>query len=159
MTVFPARRPALAAGVLLAALALTGCGSGPKLYPVKGKVTLKDGTPVKFGHVILHADAAKGNTTKEVSQGTIRNGDYVIMTGLREGAPPGHYRVSIEAADEVDESNPYFTKWFADEKYCSPDTSKLTMEVVESSEPGRYDFKLDPHPPQVDPFNPKGRKK
>ena len=34
-----------------------------------------------------------------------------------------------------------------------------SMEVVETPEPGRYDFKLDPHPPQVEPFNPKGKKK
>jgi hypothetical protein len=152
-------------GVLVAAFtlslaALPGCGpGGPKLHPVRGRVTLKDGTPVKYGHIILHADVSKGNTTKEVSQGTIRDGEYAIMTGAREGAPPGAYRVSIEAADEVDENNPYFTRWFADEKYVNPDTSRLTMEVVETPEPGRYDFKLDPHPPQVDPFNPKGKKK
>jgi hypothetical protein len=149
------------AAVLLGLLAaLGGCGpSGPKLYPVRGKVTLKDGTPVKYGHIILHADARKGNATQEVSQGTIRDGEYTVMTGTREGAPPGAYRVSIEAADEVDENNPYFTKWFADEKYVSPDTSKLTMEVVENPGAGRYDFQLDPHPPQVDPFNPTGKKK
>ena len=67
--------------------------------------------------------------------------------------------MSIEAADEVDENNPYFTKWFADEKYVNPDTSGLTMEVIDNPEPGRYDFKLDPHPPQVDPFKPKGKRK
>jgi hypothetical protein len=149
----------LAAAFLITVAAIPGCGpAGTKLYPVQGKVTLNDGTPIKYGHIILHADTTKGNTTKEVSQGTIRNGEYTIMTGAREGAPAGAYRVSIEAADEVDEKNPYFTKWFADEKYVSPDTSKLTMEVVENPEPGRYDFKLDPHPPQIDPFNPKGKK-
>jgi hypothetical protein len=137
-----------------------GCGpDGPKLVTVKGRVTLKDGSPIKFGHVILHADRAKGNNSKEVSQGTIRDGEYTIMTGAREGAPVGAYRVSIEAAAEVDERNPYFTKWFADEKYVNPNTSKLTMDVVEQPESGRYDFKLDPHAPQVDPFDPKGKKK
>jgi hypothetical protein len=149
----------LSAAFLALVVGVSGCGGGPKLHPVQGKVTLQDGTPVKYGHVILHADASKGNASKEVSQGTIRNGDYTIMTGGREGAPPGSYKVSIEAADEVDEKNPYFTKWFAHEKYVNPDTSKLTMEVVENPEPGRYDFKLDTHPPQVDPFNPRGPKK
>ena len=96
----------------------------------------------------------------EVSQGTIRNGEYTVQTGARDGAPAGAYKVSIEAADEVDEKNPYFTKWFADEKYCSPDTSGLTMDVTESPAAGQYDFtKLEPHAPQVDPFNPKGKKK
>jgi hypothetical protein len=147
----------LVAALLFSLSAFSGCGKGgPKLYPVRGKVTLTDGSPVKYGHVILHADASQGNNTKEVSQGTIRNGEYTIMTGVwGEGAPPGAYRVSIEAADEVDEKNPYFTKWFADEKYVSPDTSQLSIIVVEKPEPGRYDFKLDPHPPQVDPFKAK----
>jgi predicted small lipoprotein YifL len=152
------RAGGVVAGVV--ALALAGCGpTGPKLYPVSGKVTLKDGTPVKYGHLILHPDKAKGNGSLEVSQGTIRNGEYTVQTGARDGAPLGAYRVSIEAADEVDEKNPYFTRWFADEKYVSPDTSKLTMEVTEAAAAGQYDFKLDPHPPQVDPFDPKGKKK
>lgn len=160
MAVQSVRIVGMAAAFLAFAAALPACKKdGSKLFAVKGKVTLVDGTPVKFGHVILHADASKGNTTKEVSQGTIRDGEYTIMTGAREGAPLGAYRVSIEAADVVDEKNPYFTKWFADEKYVSPDTSGLTMTVVEKPEPGQFDFKLDPHPPQVDPFNPKGKKK
>lgn len=139
---------------------VVGCGpQGPKLYPVSGKVTLKDGTPVKYGHVILHADASQGNSTNEVAQGTIRNGEYTINTGMRPGAVAGAYKVSIEAADEVDEKNPYFTKWFAHEKYVNPETSGLKMVVAEAAEPGRYDFQLDPHPPQVDPFDPKGKKK
>jgi hypothetical protein len=147
----------LAAGLVLVA---AGCGpSGPKLHPVSGKVTLKDGTPVKFGHIILHADASQGNTTPEVAQGTIRNGEYTLNTGTRAGAVAGAYKVSIEAADEVDEKNPYFTRWFAHEKYVNPETSGLKMVVVEAAEPGRYDFQLDPHPPQVDPFDPKGKKK
>jgi hypothetical protein len=155
-----ARVGGLVAAFLVSLAAVPGCGpGGPTLYAVQGKVTLKDGTPVKYGHVILHADKAKGNATQEIPSGTIRNGEYTITTGGRDGAPPGAYRVSVEAADEVDEANPYFTKWFASEKYVNPDTSGLTMEVVEGPEAGRYDFKLDPHPPQVDPFNPTGKKK
>lgn len=128
-------------------LSLSGCGSsGPKLSPVEGKVTLMDGTAISYGHVILHADTSKGNTTKEVSQGTIKDGKYTIMTGARKGAPLGAYKVSIEAAKEVDEKNPYFTEWLADEKYVDPTRSGLTMEVVEKPDAGRYDFKLSPHP-------------
>lgn len=151
----------IVAGLVVAATAaVAGCEpQGPKLHPVSGRVTLKDGTPVKFGHVILHADADQGNATREISQGTIRDGEYTIMTGMKPGAVAGAYKVSIEAAAEVDEKNPYFTRWFAHEKYVNPDTSGLTMQVVESPEPGRYDFKLEPHPPQVDPFDPKGKKK
>ncbi len=132
----------------LAALLWTGCGGGPKLVPVQGKVTLTDGSPVANGYIILHADASKGNTSKEGCQGTIRDGSYTIQTGGREGAPVGAYKVSIEAAKVVDPANPYFTEWLADEKYVNPDRSNLTMDVVDKPEPGRYDFKLNPHPPQ-----------
>jgi hypothetical protein len=130
----------------LAAIGLSACGgSGPKLVPVEGRVTLTDGTPVAYGHVILHPDAGRGNASKEVCQGMIRDGRYTIMTGARQGAPVGAYKVSIEAAKEVDPNNPYFTEWLADEKYIDPSRSNLTMEVVEGPEPGRYDFKLTPH--------------
>jgi len=134
----------------LVTIGLVGCGeSGPKLAPVQGTVTLTDGTPVEYGHVILHPDVSRGNSSLEMSQGTIRDGTYTIMTGAREGAPPGAYKVSIEAAKEVDPNNPYFTEWLADEKYVNPDRSGLKLDVVEDAEPGRYDFKLNPHPPQA----------
>jgi hypothetical protein len=133
----------------LAVLGLSGCGlSGPKLVPVQGKVTLTDGTPIAYGHVILHPDVSKGNTSKEICQGTIQDGSYTIMTGARKGAPVGAYKVSIEAAKDVNPDNPYFTEWLADEKYLDPNRSNLTMEVVEDPGPSRYDFKLNPHPPQ-----------
>jgi hypothetical protein len=133
----------------LATLAWSGCGpAGLKLVPVEGKVTLTDGTPIAYGHVILHPDTSKGNASKEICQGTIQAGSYTIQTGARKGAPLGAYKVSIEAAKEVNPSNPYFTEWLADEKYIDPNRSNLTMEVVEKPEPNRYDFKLNPHPPQ-----------
>ena len=142
-TVAAVRRSCL---VAVLAVGLAGCGdSGPRLVQVQGRVTLTDGSPVKYGHVILHPDAAAGNKSQEVCQGTIQDGAYTIHTGARAGAPLGKYRVSIEAAAELDVKNPYFTEWFADEKYINPDTSGLTMEVAENPEPGRYDFKLEPH--------------
>jgi hypothetical protein len=128
---------------------MTGCGAaGPKLVPVEGRVTLKDGTPIANGHVILHPDPAKGNASKEGPVGTITNGAYTIHTGAGTGAPLGAYLVTIEAAKDVDEKNPYVTEWLADEKYIDPSTSKLTMVVVDRAEAGRYDFQLDPHSPQ-----------
>jgi hypothetical protein len=133
----------------LGAIGWSGCGrSGPKLIQVKGKVTLTGGAAVAYGHVILHPDASRGNTSKEVCQGTIRDGHYTIMTGGQKGAPVGAYVVSIEAAKEVDPNNPYFTEWLADEKYVDPNRSNLRLEVVEDPEPGRYDFQLTPHRPQ-----------
>lgn len=135
--------------VTLTAIGLCSCGpTGPKLFPVQGKVVLTDGTPIAYGHVILHPDAESGNTSQEICQGTIQDGSYTIMTGARTGAPAGKYKVCIEAAKETDANNPYVTEWLADEKYINPSRSNLKMEVVANPEPARYDFKLDPHPPQ-----------
>ena len=125
---------------------LAGCASGPKLVTVNGKVLLKDGTPVKNGTVTFHPDTSKGNQSKEVPIGAIRDGEYAIKTGVKDGAPLGAYRVSISAADDVNPDDPYKTVWYADEKYVNVDTSKLTADVTDNPEPGRYDFKLDPHP-------------
>jgi hypothetical protein len=140
------RRTVWAAAVFLAA---AGCApAGVKLVPVRGKVTLTDGTAVSHGYVVFHPDPAKGNASKEICQGQIKNGEYVILTGPKEGAPPGWYKVTVEAAKVVDPNNPYFTEWLADQRYVDAEKSGLTAEVVESPEPGRYDFKLDPHPKQ-----------
>lgn len=139
----------LAAAFALAAAATAGCGAKEiKLVPVTGKVTLTNGQSVAHGYVNLHPDEAKGNTSKDVHQGQIKDGVYTIMTGAREGVPLGHYRVTIEAAKNVDPNNPYFTEWLADEKYTDLTKSGLVMEVVDAPEPGRYDYKLEPHPPQ-----------
>jgi hypothetical protein len=137
----------LAMASSLIALTASGCGdAGPVYYEVTGKVTLKDGTPIKSGFVIFHPDARKGNKGRETGTGTIRDGVYTLKTGMNDGCPPGAYKVSVEAASEVDERNPYYTKWLAHEKYVHPDRSQLTAVVVETPETGRYDFKLDPHP-------------
>lgn len=138
---------ALAMAASAVALAAAGCGeNGPVYYEVSGKVTLKDGTPIKSGFVIFYPDGRKGNKSRESSTGSIKDGTYVLKSGMHDGCPPGTYRVSVEAAMEVDEKNPYATKWLAHEKYVHPDKSQLTAVVVETPEAGRYDFKLDPHP-------------
>ncbi len=130
---------------VLAAIAISGCGpSGPKLYPVEGKVSLQDGTPVEFGYIILHPEVKPEESGLDVCQGSINQGSYTILTDVRQGAQAGTYRVSIQAAKGTDANNPYVTEWLADERYVDPLKSKLTLEVVEQPEPGRYDFKLDP---------------
>lgn len=130
---------------VFAALFATGCGpSGPKLYPVEGKVSLKDGTPVEFGFIILHPEVEQKENPLDVCQGTIKAGKYSILTDIREGAQAGRYRVSIQAGKDVDPANPYVTEWLADEKYIDPLQSKLTLEVVENPAAGQYDFQLDP---------------
>jgi hypothetical protein len=133
----------------LLALAVSSCGkSGPKFAPVEGKVTLTDGKLVAFGYVVLYPDAGRGNTSMDRPTGGIVDGFYSVQTGAKKGAPLGVYKVGIEAGKVGDAANPYFTEWLADEIYVNPERSNLRMEVVENPEPGRYDFKLRPHPTQ-----------
>jgi hypothetical protein len=143
-----ARRTARMAVLVAAALGVAGCGGGgPKLVPVRGKVTLPSGTPVHNGSVTLYPDTAKGNKSKELPIGAIdEQGNFTVTTGAREGAPPGWYKVAISAAEQIDPKNPYFTDWLIHERYINPETSKLTAEVVENPAPGRYDFQVEPHP-------------
>jgi hypothetical protein len=144
----PAYRYARIAILFAVALPVVGCGGGgPKLVPVRGKVTLPSGTPVHNGSVTLYPDTAKGNKSKELPIGAIDGqGNFTVKTGAREGAPPGWYKVAIAAAEQTDPNNPYFTDWLIHERYINPETSRLTAEVVENPAPGRYDFQVDPHP-------------
>jgi hypothetical protein len=121
-----------------------GCGGGPKLAQVSGKVTVGD-EALRTGFVIFYPDAAKGNASMDEPRGDIdAEGRYTLSTGARPGASPGWYRVAVAAADQLDPNNPYFTNWLIPEKYIDPKTSQLAVEVVETPTPGAYDFKLDP---------------
>lgn len=129
------------------ALALVvGCGGGPKLVPVKGKVYVDD-QPVGAsesvkGFVVFHPDASKGNKTQEAVQGTLEaDGSFTVFTRDKEGVPPGWYKITVDLAD-TKASDPYYYKPKIEDKYLEADKSGLTFEVVENPEPGRYDIKL-----------------
>src|SRR5262249_46340115 len=130
------------AGVSLATVA--GCGKeSSKLVPVEGKVTLAK-KPVPTGTVIFYPDAARGNDSREEPRGAIdAEGNYKLQTGITEGVLPGWYKVAVTAADQLDPSNPYFTKWLVPQKYIDPRTSKLAIHVVEKPAPGAYDLNLE----------------
>src|SRR5207247_8275621 len=73
-------------------LGVTGCGRG--LYPVHGKVTFPDGTPLPGGVVVCETKAvdktfmARGEVQKD---GTFRLG----TEKPGDGARPGKYRVLV----------------------------------------------------------------
>ncbi len=134
-------------GLVVGLAGLAGCEpAGPVLYPVGGNLALTTGKPVPHGYVNFHPDPAKGNASKQVGIGYIKDGQYILKTADRDGVTAGWYRVTVESANETDPNNPYVTEWFADEKYTQQERSGLTVEVVANPEPGRYDFKLAPHP-------------
>jgi hypothetical protein len=86
-------RPPLLVAVAVAAAALFGCDSGPKLVPVTGTVTL-DGKPLEGANIAFVPE--QGNSA--VTQGTDltgASGNYKIMYNNRSGLAPGKYKVAI----------------------------------------------------------------
>jgi hypothetical protein len=91
--------------VALAALSLSGCGGGPAMAPVKGRVMF-NGKPVRQASVIF-APIASGE--KDLQAGkpatglTDDDGNYTLSTyKLNDGARVGRHQVKID----LDDTNP-----------------------------------------------------
>jgi hypothetical protein len=93
----PLRRWALVKVAALAVVGIVGCGSGPKTYPVKGKVVFKGGEPVTDGRIQFQSTTeppfkALGDIGEE--------GSFALTTYLGRkkvsGAPAGAYHVVVE---------------------------------------------------------------
>jgi hypothetical protein len=131
---------------MIGALAFAGCSNKPanSLVPVSGKATV-NGKPLAIGHVSFRPDAAQGNGSLHHPNGSFdANGNYVLMTGGEEGAPPGWYKVLV-FADENQAAgvvHPHMPKWAIAEKYTREDTTDLKVEVVAESAAGAYDLVL-----------------
>src|SRR5437899_10140450 len=120
------RRILEALAVLLVSVVAAGCGSGR--YPVTGRVTYEDGTPVEEGTVIGEAEV----DGKQVGvQGNIEKDGSFRWGGEKagDGAYPGNYRVLVmpralgeseKAAGKVPDVDGKFGKY---------ETSGLTFEV------------------------------
>jgi hypothetical protein len=105
--------------------AVAGCGSG--LYPVRGTVTLDDGTPVTKGLVVFESTAPAQGVSARGTLGA--DGRFQLSTNRTgDGVPPGTYKVLINPMDLSDlpdekKNVPY------DVKYMNFATSGLTFEV------------------------------
>jgi hypothetical protein len=120
---------------LFSALALVlvmGCNRtlppNRELQPVKGKVVLADGTPLRWGTIILHP---VGTSNGNEAQGTINSeGVFGIRTYARDrddGAVEGEYTVTIETYRGPQARPNEVTE--VPKKYENPNTSGLTLEI------------------------------
>ena len=113
------------AWILFLSLAILGCGG--KNVPLKGKVVFSDdGSPLNVGSVIL-------STPTSQSRGDLdKDGLFTVGTiGSKDGLPPGTYNVSIVGANEdLPDGN---FKALLDDKWCSPQTSGMTVEIDKST--------------------------
>jgi hypothetical protein len=119
----------------------SGCGKRPaRNVPVQGKV-LVDGQPAKFGSVTFVPDREKGNTLGAEPAGSIGpDGTFVLATGGKEGAPPGHYKVAVRITAPSDPRNPYSVpRSLIADRFAEADKSGLRVEVKEN---GNYELKV-----------------
>src|SRR5438552_15762597 len=116
---FPIDRRALA----LLLVTCAGCGKGQ--YPVRGKVTLDDGTPVKNAIVVFESVGAEKPVMARGD--TQDDGSYQLSTTRPgDGLVPGTYRVLITPRLE----NPDETvKTAFDTRYAELKTSGLEFDV------------------------------
>ena len=134
-------------------LAGVGCGKqGAKLYPVEGKV-LSGGNPVTMGVVTLHP---QNKDTKEMPMATITpEGTYKVTTNGKDGAPLGRYKVTVSTMVPPGADVPPPTSGQKDKRptlpvanvpvnarYSFPNSTNLTIEVVEDPQSGAYDLKM-----------------
>ncbi|HEY1375372.1 MAG TPA: carboxypeptidase-like regulatory domain-containing protein [Gemmataceae bacterium] len=96
----PGRRWTAGAALLAAvAVGLAGCAS--RKYPVRGTVTLDDGTPLTRGLVVF--ERVEGGPPATARGNVGPDGRYVLSTEKPEdGVPPGKYRVLVNPLDASD---------------------------------------------------------
>jgi hypothetical protein len=105
---------------------VAGCGSGR--YPVNGRVTYEDGSPVEAGTVIGEATV----DGKPVGvQGNIEQDGSFSLGGERagDGAPAGNYRVIVMPVALGDMEMAEGKQPAVDGKYTQYETSGITLEV------------------------------
>jgi hypothetical protein len=134
-----------------AAIAVTaGCQPSPPTpcFPVTGKVVFQK-RPVTGGTVTFTPDSSKGNQSKETAYGRVTaEGTFSLVTGGRDGAPLGWYKVSVTATppppgeSAAPEVKPAGKMPNIPAKFHKPDTSGISIEVKESAPPGTYDIEL-----------------
>jgi hypothetical protein len=118
-------------------LALVGCGGGKQ--PVRGNVTLDDGSPLTKGMVVFERTDGGPPIT---ARGEIQSdGRYELSTDKpSDGVPPGKYRVLINSLDLSDVPDEKKNLPF-DIKYLKFETSGLAYEVKSGA--NDYAIKLD----------------
>jgi hypothetical protein len=125
--------------VPLLLLGVIGCG--PRLYPVRGKVTYPDGKPLTEGLVVFES---KGEERPVTSRGEIHpDGSYELSTSRPgDGALAGKYRVLVapktdpNAVDLPSRPPPF------DPRYANFDTSGLEYQV--GSGPNDFPIQVSP---------------
>jgi hypothetical protein len=134
----------------LACLLLAGCSRGPRIAPVRGRVTY-NGKPVTTGKIWFYPENGRPALGVLAEDGT-----YTLTTDRPgDGALVGTHRVAIQSTtvgpgsmvpksreEEVALSQKGHpgtwlvagkVEWLVPEKYCRPETSGLTAKVEDTN--------------------------
>jgi hypothetical protein len=88
-------RPLISSALFVLALALTGCGSKPKLVSFTGKVT-HNGKTVTGGSVWFHPEGSSDGKQERMSGQLQLDGTFNAKTFPHgDGIPPGKYKVTL----------------------------------------------------------------
>ena len=123
-------------------MAVAGCGqssfrSGPD-YPVKGKILLADGKPLRSGQVVFVSSETALSYVGPIGD----DGGFELKQGDRVGAPAGNYKVRIEINESSFPKRPGKSSNLPfPAKYRDEDGSKLTATVKAEPE-NAFEFKL-----------------
>ena len=110
-----------------------GCSGKIRTYPVTGKVTFEDGSPVKFGQIEFqssqHPITARGTIQRD---GTFSLGTYTE----NDGAVAGEHSVVIIqfVVDHMNVQVEHDHGDLVDRKYASFETTDLTAKIEASNE-------------------------
>ena len=119
-------------------LGMVGCG--PKLYPVRGTITLDDGTPLTKGLVIF--ERVDGGPPLTARGNVKSDGKFELSTNNpNDGVPLGRYKMVINPLDTSDAPDEARVLAF-DLKYVNLGSTDLAFEV--KAESNNFSVKLAP---------------
>ncbi|WP_145284032.1 carboxypeptidase regulatory-like domain-containing protein [Pirellulimonas nuda] len=135
--------PAMLLGIALCGL--IGCGDGrPVRVPVSG-VVLIDGAPLTHGSILFFPEQGRPGGGAIGADGTFTASCYEPGDGL----PPGKYRVQVKATEPMGE---VAQRWHAPQKYASPSTSGLEVDVDSAIDDLKIELQWDGGKPFVERF-------
>ena len=135
--------------LLLVAIALVGCGSGPKLVKATGTVKYKD-KPIPGADIIMMSDASSAPSLARTDE----QGRFTVTTDGKPGALVGTYRVAITAARNKRAVSPGEALSLTSEqiaanredlipiKYNNFESSGLTATVTDNPAANEFGFDL-----------------
>lgn len=137
---------------VLLCLLFVGCSRGPRIVPVRGKITL-DGQPVKDADVMFVSQPggrlAVGKTdaagkyslsTHPEGNGALEGEHSVVVSSFRDETTAG----TNTPEGAVSGSSLVKIVWLVPEKYSKPNGSGLTATVKRGQQ--EYDFELKSEP-------------